>query len=735
MDANVEAGDLVSICDGGEPGGGDIEEEEVRHDENVEPFVGMEFSSVVEAQQFYTAYGCRLGFGVRINTNTKRKDGLSSVRMVCSKEGFSIRHKQEEMRMVSDGNLGTPQKEKSNKRSGCMAYIRFKRLNNGAWKVSAFNAKHNHDLVDSPAKKIISRSLNGMTQEEKLLVSEIRAQNVSALEILHYLAEKADGIHKPCSKKKDVSDVIPEENRRLVGVDVETTLVYFRKKQEEDPEFFFAVETDDDGVAINILWVDGRARRAYVEFGDVVTFDMTHNTNKDCMPLGVFIGVNHHGQNIIFGCCLLRNEQATNFNWLFRTWMQAMYNKAPISIITDQNLTMRAAIQEVFPKAVHRCCQWHAMRKAREQLLVYYDTKDGFENEFCDVINRSLTMADFESSWKKMLQKYELEDNSHLNTMYKKREEWVPASFRGTFFGNLSTTEISEGMNAVMKLLVDNHTSIYRFVLQLEKLVEEIWQKESDEDCRTINGTPQLWSRNNMEVDARRVYTRNIFSMFKEILKESTNGVVVEVERDRLYQVDITCHPLVPNWVPETHRVWIDRTDDTISCSCKGYEFIGLLCAHAIKVMQHVGIESLPCRYIVKRWTKGANENAKSGELYIVGMENLMGPRKSGEVETMRYATLYPKLVELVKLASKSGEAYKYVDGKLDEMKAIILLMMTSKGVGAYDPPRAGEVEAGVTTSSQITHAVISSQEKTSQAEEYDGPPLLQCKGRKRKLR
>ena len=86
-------------------------------------------------------------------------------------------------------------------------------------------------------------------------------------------------------------------------------------------------------------------------------------------------------------------------------------------------------------------------------------------------------------------------------------------------------------------------------------------------------------------------------------------------------------------------------------------------------------------------------------------------------------------------MASKSGEAYKYVDGKLDEMKAIILLMMTSKGVGAYDQPRAGEVEAGVTTSSQITHAVISSQEKTSQAEEYDGPPLLQCKGRKRKLR
>ena len=59
-----------------------------------------------------------------------------------------------------------------------------------------------------------------------------------------------------------------------------------------------------------------------------------------------------------------------------------------------------------------------------------------------------------------------------------------------------------------MKLLVDNHTSIYWFVLQLEKLVEEIWQRESDEDRRTINETPQLWSLNGMEVDAREVNTK-----------------------------------------------------------------------------------------------------------------------------------------------------------------------------------------------------------------------------------
>jgi SWIM zinc finger len=131
--------------------------------------------------------------------------------------------------------------------------------------------------------------------------------------------------------------------------------------------------------------------------------------------------------------------------------------------------------------------------------------------------------------------------------------------------------------------LVDNHTSIYKFVIQLEKTVERIWQKESDEDFRSLNETPRLYSRNNIEVEARRIYTRSIYSLFKEILKDSSNGIVLEIEKDKLYEVHITCHPFYSDWEPEKHQVQIDKTEEVVSCSCKGYEFNGLLCAHAIK--------------------------------------------------------------------------------------------------------------------------------------------------------
>jgi MULE transposase domain len=142
-------------------------------------------------------------------------------------------------------------------------------------------------------------------------------------------------------------------------------VLYFQKKQEEDPDFFFAIEPDEDGFAKNIFWIDGRARRAYQEFGDVVTFDTTYQTNKYNMPLAPFIDQNHHRHSIFFGMALLRNEGAPSFNWLFKTWLEAcMYDKLPKAIITDQCLAMAKAVEQVFPNTIHRRCQWHVMRKA-----------------------------------------------------------------------------------------------------------------------------------------------------------------------------------------------------------------------------------------------------------------------------------------------------------------------------------------------------------------------------------
>uniref|UniRef100_A0A453P151 Protein FAR1-RELATED SEQUENCE n=2 Tax=Aegilops tauschii subsp. strangulata TaxID=200361 RepID=A0A453P151_AEGTS len=46
--------------------------------------------------------------------------------------------------------------------------------------------------------------------------------------------------------------------------------------------------------------------------------------------------------------------------------------------------------------------------------------------------------------------------------------------------------------------------------------------------------------------------------------------------------------------------------EQTTTCSCGQFERIGLLCAHALRVLDLMNIKLLPPHYILKRWTLGA---------------------------------------------------------------------------------------------------------------------------------
>ncbi|XP_071722247.1 protein FAR1-RELATED SEQUENCE 5-like [Rutidosis leptorrhynchoides] len=120
--------------------------------------------------------------------------------------------------------------------------------------------------------------------------------------------------------------------RNLDVKDVQIIFEFCRKMQTENSDFFYSIQLDDsDDRMINFFWIDGRSILAYQVFGDVVTFDTTYRTNKYRMPFASFTGLNNHGQSILFGCALLQDETEKSFIWLFKTWLLAMRNKAPVS--------------------------------------------------------------------------------------------------------------------------------------------------------------------------------------------------------------------------------------------------------------------------------------------------------------------------------------------------------------------------------------------------------------------
>ncbi|KAJ1685197.1 hypothetical protein LUZ63_016587 [Rhynchospora breviuscula] len=356
------------------------------------------------------------------------------------------------------------------------------------------------------------------------------------------------------------------------------------------------------------------------------------------------------------------------------------------------------------------------MRKAREKLGSLYGKIPTLSNDLGSVINYPLTISEFEDGWAAMLEKHKLKDNKHLKNMFESREEWAPAYFRGFFFAEMTTTQRSESMNALFKMWVTTHTSIYTFVCRIDNIIESIWQREGDEDMRTMNEDPPLWSKFPLELDARRVYTRKVFSVFKELLKDNCLGIVKEIKRDKLYEVEIKDNPDFKHWVPVSYLVKVDKEAELYSCNCKGFEFEGLLCPHAMKVMWIHGIQHLPSHYILKRWCRDSNANIKRPI-----NERSRDVGSSLALQMFRATTLKAQASRLVDLGSKDAQSFNLVEGQLNEL-INQLQPLQLEDLSKKSACRATNEESVMGMTVDVEDDVV-----------LRDPPISNCKGRKKR--
>ena len=64
----------------------------------------------------------------------------------------------------------------------------------------------------------------------------------------------------------------------------------------------------------------------------------------------------------------------------------------------------------------------------------------------------------------------------------------------------------------------------------------------------------------------------------------------------------------------KAHIVWFDHLNSNISCSCKKFESLGILCCQALQVFSIKNLTRIPSQYILKRWTKEANKEMMTYE-------------------------------------------------------------------------------------------------------------------------
>ncbi|KAL9244918.1 hypothetical protein vseg_018632 [Gypsophila vaccaria] len=436
---------------------------------------------------------------------------------------------------------------------------------------------------------------------------------------------------------------------RSFGDTGQHVLDYLKCKQAENPNFYYAIQGDPCHSNANIFWADASARISYAYFGDTVVFDSSFRANGYKVPFASFTGINHHGQPVLFGCALLRSESEASYIWLFQTWLHAMSGKYPVSITIEPDRFVQMAAVQVLPNTRIRYCRWSMLGDTRSHLGHVYLSHPTFEAELRKLVDESETIQEFESRWRSLLAQYYLIDDEWLQSVYDARHQWVPLYLRDTFFGELpSSVEGNDGKITYFDGFIDASTTIQLLIKQYETAVASWHEKELNAD-NTSHTMPLLKTPSPMEKQVANTFTRKIFTKFQDELVETlANPATKLVESETITTFRVAKFG-------EEHKarvVSFNSLEKRASCTCRMFEFSGIICRHVLAVFRVKNVLTLPSEYILKRWTRDARNGAESN--VCASQEPLI----SQESTSVRYSNLRQVAIKFVEDGAKSIQVY-----------------------------------------------------------------------------
>ncbi|CAH9069746.1 unnamed protein product [Cuscuta epithymum] len=275
---------------------------------------------------------------------------------------------------------------------------------------------------------------------------------------------------------------------------------------------------------------------------------------------------------------------------------------APKCIVTDQDPSMRIAIEKVLPNTRHRYCMWHIMSKLTEKVGPLLSSNEEFLSKINSVVwSHYLSPEDFEKERMQVIVEYDLVSHTWLSHMFSIRRYWIPGFFRDLFMaGLLRTTSRSESENNFFGEFTNPGFSLVEFFMQFESAMDSQRHNNSklnhiSDSCTPVHSTPLP-----IEKHASSVYTLSIFyEIQKEICAACFACPVVsvqEVNGERQYVINDE-RGMVFNVV---HSLIASTT----TCSCKDFDRVGLVCRHMFVVFKDLKLHTIPADFVLSRWCK-----------------------------------------------------------------------------------------------------------------------------------
>jgi hypothetical protein len=135
-----------------------------------------------------------------------------------------------------------------------------------------------------------------------------------------------------------------------------------------------------------------------------------------------------------------------------------------------------------------------------------------------------------------------------------------------------------------------------------------------------------------MLIQASNMYTACIFEAFQAEYERSLAAYARPMETPNEYIVGVVRVVDGRTIMEKEYKVESDPSNKMVFCSCQQLERIGILCSHALKVLDMMNIKVLLEHYILKRWTR----EARCGVVQDIHGNNVIENPKIDAVDTTK---------------------------------------------------------------------------------------------------
>lgn len=145
-----------------------------------------------------------------------------------------------------------------------------------------------------------------------------------------------------------------------------------------------------------------------------------------------------------------------------------MNRKAPLTILTDESMYLKEAIEKELPGTKHALCIWLIAARFPSWFdAVLGERYNSWRNEFDRLYNMESTM-EFDLGWSDMMNSYGLHGNGHIASLFASRTLWALPYLRGQFFaGLLASPETSKSISVFIQRFSSAQTRLAHFIEQV----------------------------------------------------------------------------------------------------------------------------------------------------------------------------------------------------------------------------------------------------------------------------